>query len=142
MKHCNSCDKTKGKAQFGSRVASIDGLSAKCKDCQRAYDKARLRNPGRMKARREYQKTTKGKIAHANACKTWIEKNEKKRACHVIVGNALRAGILTSSTCEVCGEADTHGHHDDYNSPLDVRWLCNTHHNEWHRENGEGLNAK
>jgi len=25
--------------------------------------------------------------------------------------------------------------------PLDVRWICDKHHNDWHSENGEGANA-
>lgn len=48
------------------------------------------------------------------------------------VARALAAGRLTRSACEVCGEARVHAHHDDYSKPLDVRWLCPTHHREHH----------
>jgi hypothetical protein len=34
--------------------------------------------------------------------------------------------------CEVCGDPQTHAHHDDYSKPLDVRWFCPRHHREEH----------
>jgi len=132
---------SKSESCFHKRAASKDGLSASCKDCQRAYDKARLRDPKRMKARRDYQKTNKGKLAHSKACKKWVEKNQIKRAAHILVGNALRDGRLKKKPCEICGDKKSHGHHDDYAKPLEVRWLCDAHHKEWHSENGEGANA-
>ena len=42
---------------------------------------------------------------------------------------------MTRQPCEVCGNAKAQAHHDDYGKPLDVRWLCTTHHAEWHRHN-------
>lgn len=50
------------------------------------------------------------------------------------VTKAIAAGQLTRLPCEVCGVANTQGHHDDYSKPLDVRWLCSTHHAEHHRK--------
>lgn len=57
------------------------------------------------------------------------------------VERALKRGDLERQPCEICGESKTHGHHDDYRQPLVVRWLCNSHHRQWHRDNGEGLGA-
>ena len=56
---------------------------------------------------------------------------------------AVEKGILVSQPCEICGDnslmADgrrsVQGHHDDYNLPLNVRWLCQTHHHDWHSHN-------
>ena len=55
---------------------------------------------------------------------------------------AIASGKLTKKPCEKCG-AEAEAHHDDYNYPLKVRWLCRKHHAEWHRFNkpiyyGEG----
>lgn len=50
------------------------------------------------------------------------------------VQHAVDAGRLTRCPCEVCGStARVHAHHDDYSKPLDVMWLCVTHHRERHR---------
>jgi hypothetical protein len=78
--------------------------------------------------------------ARANeSSRRWREENPEKRAAHVVVGNAIRAGKLTRQPCEKCGrEEGVHAHHDDYSKPLEVRWLCIAHHNEEHlryREN-------
>jgi hypothetical protein len=40
---------------------------------------------------------------------------------------------LSAQPCEVCGAESAHRHHDDYDKPLDVRWLCREHHAELHR---------
>lgn len=58
-----------------------------------------------------------------------------------LVEKAVRRGILAPQPCEVCGATGrmrdgrnkVQAHHDDYNKPLDVRWLCQRHHHEWHR---------
>lgn len=52
-----------------------------------------------------------------------------------IANHAIRDGKLFPQVCEVCGEEKTQAHHDDYNYPLKVRWLCVKCHNEWHMNN-------
>ncbi len=59
---------------------------------------------------------------------------------HNVVTKALANGTLKSQPCEVCGNEKAVAHHDDYNAPLDVRWLCRSHHAEWHRDHGPGDN--
>ena len=48
---------------------------------------------------------------------------------HVGVGN------IKKLPCEICGNKKTHAHHCDYNYPLNVKWLCEKHHIEWHDNN-------
>lgn len=54
------------------------------------------------------------------------------------VRRAIQAGKLHRGPCEVCGAAQADAHHDDYSRPLDVRWLCRSHHVEVHKARGEG----
>ena len=62
---------------------------------------------------------------------------------HNIVEKAVIRGVLTPKPCEVCGSdgfmadgrRDVQAHHDDYSKPLDVRWLCQKHHHDWHKMN-------
>lgn len=45
---------------------------------------------------------------------------------------AVRKGAIARQPCEVCGCENSQAHHYDYNKPLDVLWLCQKHHSEWH----------
>jgi hypothetical protein len=120
-----------------------------CKDCWKAYVKAnrllrieqyteyergRASLPHRVAAREAYAQTPEGKRRGAAAKRRYTERNPVKRAAVNAVNNAIRDGRLTRQPCEVCG-AKAQAHHDDYSKPLDVRWLCATHHAEWHRNN-------
>jgi hypothetical protein len=186
MKHCNTCHSTKPKSEFGNRKASIDGLSPKCKPCQRVYDKARANKPSRVSARAEYAKTEAGINSQNRARKKYVEnnkekiseinksyraenpdkvseskkkyyqnnkdkilaagveyknKNPKKRNAHTIVSNSIRDGHLFRESCSICNEIDAQAHHDDYDKPLNIRWLCRKHHADWHAKHGEGKNS-
>lgn len=141
MKLCKTCDEYKDLSKFGKRSASKDGLSPKCKACQKAYDKFRSKDELRKIARAIYAQTEEGKIASNKAKANYRKRNPIKYKAHNLVNSAIRGGRLFKSPCEICGsEEKIHAHHDDYSKPLNVRWLCNTHHDEWHRDNGEGLN--
>ena len=56
----------------------------------------------------------------------------RKDACRSYAGVYKRRGLLTPQSCEVCGEP-AEMHHEDYEQPLLVRWICKTHHRELHR---------
>ena len=48
---------------------------------------------------------------------------------------AIKKGLLVPQPCEVCGaQGRMHAHHADYNKPLEVQWLCQLHHFEWHSQ--------
>ena len=49
-----------------------------------------------------------------------------------IVKSALRSGKIKQEKCEVCGDQNSHAHHDDYSKPLEIRWLCPKHHRQRH----------
>ncbi|CAL9963055.1 endonuclease [Vibrio phage D85] len=140
-KACTRCLNVLPVSEFQVRKASKDGLTASCKKCLASYDKSRSRDPERIKARRAYALTEQGKAAGSKAKKKWVDKNPIKRNAHVLVGNAIRDGHLIKKPCEVCGSDVVNAHHCDYSKPLDVTWLCDKHHHEWHAENGEGKNA-
>lgn len=60
------------------------------------------------------------------------------------VSKAIQRGrLINPGRCETCGMSKTfkdgrsgiQAHHDDYNRPLEVRWLCQPCHHEWHKNN-------
>lgn len=57
---------------------------------------------------------------------------EKHRA-RVQLHNAVARGKIQKRPCEVCALPKVEAHHDDYSLPLEVRWLCRTHHTMLHQ---------
>lgn len=129
-----------------------DGHLNKCKSCTRSdvaenrdinktyyleYDRARGNLAHRVEARREYIRTDAGKAAKARASAAYDSRDPIRYKSHYIVTNAIRSGkLIKASNCEECNSAEKiEGHHDDYTKPLDVRWLCEQCHKEWHRNN-------
>ena len=54
---------------------------------------------------------------------------QKKEAAHYAVLKALKHGVLVKQPCEECGTVErVEGHHEDYDAPLVVVWLCRRHH--------------
>ncbi|AIC29674.1 hypothetical protein IE4771_PA00168 (plasmid) [Rhizobium etli bv. mimosae str. IE4771] len=58
----------------------------------------------------------------------WRRANPAKYDAHLAVQRAVKAGELEKQTCEVCGIEMVDAHHDQYDDPLKVRWLCRRHH--------------
>lgn len=148
-KNCRQCQQDVRRADFYRQPSAADGIMSVCKACHRANvkanreanigyyrgrDKERANLPHRVAARQAYAATPEGRAAGNRAKRAYLERNPVKRAAHMAVGNAIRDGRLIRQPCEVCGEF-AQAHHDDYSKPLDVRWLCTTHHAEWHKHN-------
>lgn len=51
---------------------------------------------------------------------------------HYVVNQARSLGWLTAQPCEVCGAPKAEAHHDDYDQPFLIRWLCRLHHRRHH----------
>lgn len=67
-----------------------------------------------------------------------IDTTRERARLAVII--AVRMGLLEKHHCEQCEiragrPPKVQAHHDDYNRPLDVRWLCQKHHRGWHASN-------
>lgn len=58
---------------------------------------------------------------------------EKQKARRKVM-EAVKQKRLVRLLCEVCQISNTQAHHDDYNKPLAVRWLCQTHHTAHHQK--------
>ena len=56
----------------------------------------------------------------------------RRRRAILLLNQAIRRGEIQRQPCEICRTPDAHGHHDDYDRPLDVRW-CAQHHADEHR---------
>ena len=66
----------------------------------------------------------------------WSKRNKNKRNAHLKVQRALFNGIIKRpENCEECNcDKELEAHHEDYDKPLDVKWLCIKCHNKRHIE--------
>jgi hypothetical protein len=62
------------------------------------------------------------------------EHHPTRQRARITMKIAIACGRLVPQPCEVCGVPETQGHHTDYSKPLDVKWLCRTHHAAAHRD--------
>lgn len=62
----------------------------------------------------------------------WRRANMAKYTAHLAVQRAVMSGVLERRGCEVCGSETVDAHHDRYDEPLNVRWLCRSHHAKLH----------
>jgi len=139
MKKCFKCQEELPLSDFYKHKQMGDGHLNKCKTCtkkdvhiHRDNNIERIREYDRRRGNRlppEYQSDYRTKYP-----------NKYKAKC--MVSNAVRDKKLFKEPCEVCGtEKYIHAHHDDYLKPLNVRWMCASHHRRWHIENGEAKNG-
>ena len=75
-------------------------------------------------------------LNHANDLKSMGL--EPRYQAHLAVQRALMSGALEKQACEVCGAAKVDAHHDRYDEPLNVRWLCRCHYVKLH-QHGEDM---
>lgn len=65
-----------------------------------------------------------------------VEREKTRRKVYGMVRSAVAQGKLIPQPCEVCKTFESlEAHHEDYNKPLDVKWLCKKHHTILHLEN-------
>ena len=122
---------------------------------QRKYEIQKLwqlKHPGYMKDWR--QKNPEAQKKQATYYKQWYKKNGRRRTqrgtafilnwhkkhpearkAHQILNSAIKKKIihkpLKCSCCEYDGKL--HGHHEDYDNPLRVIWLCPSCHKKVHK---------
>lgn len=58
---------------------------------------------------------------------------QRRRAnCRSYTNTLIKRGTLVPQPCEVCGSSLVQPHHEDYDKPREVRWLCKAHHKDEH----------
>jgi hypothetical protein len=86
-----------------------------------------------------YRKNIIPKEEHARFGKGMSQEERGKRIkARSSLNHYLRDNHLDRKPCEICGEI-AEAHHDDYSKPLDVKWLCFSHHRQHHYSNPELL---
>ena len=136
QKKCFKCLSVKPLSEFYKHKSMADGHLNKCKSCTRtdvldhrsknlesirAYDRERAKRPERIKAVRE-------------VVYNWRHEDKRRGAAHSAVARAMKSGRIVKRACERCGAEKAYAHHENYDRPLDVVWLCQADHKQRHKE--------
>jgi len=135
-KKCFKCKTVQPLSEFYKHSKMADGHLNKCKTCTkndvlihrgknlekiRAYDRGRSKNKHRIALAKE-------------VTKKWRKEDSRRVAAHNAVARAIKSGKLTRGLCNRCGSKKSCAHHEDYNKPLDIMWLCQPCHTQRHKE--------
>ncbi|HDR9048793.1 TPA: hypothetical protein QDA94_003025 [Burkholderia vietnamiensis] len=121
---------TKCGVAFEPRAWQVKSRDRRCLPCKRAQQNATNSAKGqrlRDEAKQAYQRR---KAYYAGY---WTDRQAnpehvQKRAARRKVATEIEAGRLLRRPCEVCGAEKADAHHDDYSKPLEIQWLCHSHH--------------
>lgn len=137
LKTCFKCGEAKERTEFYRHAMMADKLLGKCKTCTKAdvarnriehlddvrlYDRMRAPLPHRVELRRRVGRE-------------WRAAYPERAAAQVVLRRAVIKGfVLRWPRCAVpdCEDRQLEAHHPDYSRPLDVVWLCVTHHRQTH----------
>ena len=140
MKTCTKCGHDQNLTEFHKKFDTKDGLSGTCKSCKMEYAKSDVCKASGAR----HQKSEAYKLTHLKAVVKYNAANVIKLSAHYLVKMAIKDGKISKGTyCVECGKehGKLQGHHDDYNHPLLVRWLCPPCHKDWHKLHGSGING-
>jgi len=109
---CRHCKKNEGticdsqNKKYGKKYYT-------CRDCN-------------SKRARKYRETESGKTVYREIMRRQYVKNHDKVIARVLLNQALKIGkVVKPKKCEDCQKRKKlEGHHEDYNKPLVVKWVC------------------
>lgn len=151
---CCKCKKIYKLNNFVKSKKMKYGITYICKGCKRKLDalycksdkykewykknkyKQKLSHE-KYKRTKKYKNTRK-KYLKSKEYKKYVMKSIKKHRDKIKVimkfnNTLIRTKIIKRQPCCVCGSTkNVHAHHDDYNKPFEVIWLCALHHIHLH----------
>lgn len=128
--YCPDCKQEKLLSEFNRSKSRPSGYQNICRKCQQVrytkwhYETLKA-DPIKHEKRKAYYRQKEKERRLRNKTDP---KYKKMKAAHTVIAGMVAGGWLTSQPCEVCGKKETEAHHDDYDKPLDVQWLCKKHH--------------
>ena len=135
-KECFKCKTVKPLEEFYKHSAMGDGHLNKCKQCTKSdVSKHRSENLERI---REYDRKRANKPERRSASyaisQGWRQEDKRRNRAHNAVSRGIHSGKLVRQPCCRCGQKKSIAHHEDYDKPLEVMWLCQPCHKQRHKE--------
>ena len=135
-KKCFKCKTVKLLEDFYKHPKMFDGHVNKCKTCNKKDVTAnREKNIERIREYdRERGKNKERMLAASETTRAWRKEDKRRLVAHSSVARAMRNGVLKRIPCIRCGNEKSIAHHEDYDKPFEVVWLCQPCHKKRHKE--------
>ncbi len=104
--------------RFGTDRQRETPYGDRLRECDKKYQ-ANKREMGLVDKTAEYRK--------------WRRKNPGGAKAQHLVNYLIRIGKLKRGICG-CGKENAYAHHDNYNKPLEIKWMCPSCHKKYHQE--------
>jgi len=133
-KICFKCKKEKPISDYYKHSGMTDGHVGKCKECNKKdVQDNYIKNIDYF---REYNRK-RHKLPHAKKYNADMQRLKKKEhnAHNRVYNKYTRIDKFKKpKNCSICNKTKCRivGHHDDYNKPLDIIWLCDSCHQKLH----------
>ena len=99
-----------------------------CSKCKNPVEESRPKQRYCKSCHKEWQGKYRPKHSELS------DEQRKKANARSYVNVYIRRGSMTKNSCCICGEQKVEMHHDNYDTPLDVKWFCRKHHMEHHKK--------
>lgn len=136
---CYSCHRILSETEYHrDRMASY-GIKGTCKQCaKRKRDNDQQRQKKLAKKREYYRKNKDRWVGYRKRRKIVKYRSTKAIRARKILNQAIIEGRVTKPKCcseclRPCPKILLHAHHDNYDRPYDVIWLCSSCHGKKHR---------
>lgn len=127
-KECFKCHQVKDLSEFYRHDRMADGHLNKCKACTRVDVRINAAVHDVKRLEYEHRRSRNGDRRRARAVrnKRYRFEHPEREAAYRAIYRAVRAGRVTKPTsCQGCGKnSEVHAHHQDYQQPLNIVWLC------------------
>jgi hypothetical protein len=135
-KICSKCGNTKPATakEFSLNKRHRWGLGSHCRQCKQATDRVYSRRYRVLNPEWKRENNIKNRPIVNAAVRAWQKINPEKHRAQKLARYAIRKGILKRGRCRYaqCRLKKVDAHHPDYSQPLNVIWLCHSHHKKLH----------
>ena len=130
MKLCSKCKELKDDSDFYKDKRTTDGLTCQCKKCHIATTLATRNKDNAREINKKYMRNAV--IRNPEKFREQWRKYERE----MILNCALRdKRLFKPQVCQDCGmDLKLTAHHENYDEPLQVTWLCYECHAKRHRK--------
>lgn len=140
-KKCFKCGTVQPLSEFYKHSGMADGHLNKCKTC--AKKDVLIHRGKNLEKIRAYDRE-RGKLDHRIALRVmvtraWRAEDKRRSKAHNAVCKSILNGKLIKANCEKCNDAKSVAHHEDYDKPLQIIWLCTICHKQRHKEINENI---